>query len=222
MSCSQCVAIEETFDDDLSASELRRFQRRGPRITTRALLKQITALGVAGRTVLDIGGGVGAAHISLLAAGAVSAVDVDASAAYIKAAQREARRRGYAKRVSYMHGNFVDLAPEVPAADIVTLDKVICCYDDARRLLKASAQKAKIALGLVYPTDSWLSRLINRAFNFGKKIQKNDFRTFVHPQSQIDSTIRSAGLEEAARTRRGFWQVAVYTRKKGARSRGTR
>ena len=220
MSCSQCVAIEETFDKDLSASELRRFQRRGPRITTRALLEKITATGVAGRTVLDIGGGVGAAHLSLLAAGAVSAVDVDASAAYIKTAKREARRRGYANRVSHVHGDFVVLAREIPAADIVTLDKVICCYDDARKLLKASAQKARGVLGLVYPSDTRLSRLINRAFNFGKKIQGNDFRTFVHPQGQIDSIIRSAGLEETARTRRGFWQVAVYTRKKAVRTVG--
>lgn len=219
MSCSQCVAIEETFDKDLSDSELRRFQKRGPRITTRALVERITRLGVDGRTVLDIGAGVGAAHISLLAAGALSAVDVDASAAYIKAAKREARRRGYANRVSHMHGNFVDLAPEVPAADIVTLDKVICCYDDARELLKASAQKAKGLLGLVYPSDTRLTRLINSAFNLWKKMQGTDFRTFVHPQGQIDSIIRSAGLEETARVRRGFWQVAVYARRKAARAR---
>jgi len=222
VSCSQCVAIEDTFDDDLSASELRRFQRRGPRITTRALVEKITALGVNDRTVLDIGGGVGAAHISLLAAGALSAVDVDASAAYITTAKREAKRRGYASRVSHLHGNFVDLAPDVPAADIVTLDKVICCYDDARNLLKASAKKARSILGIVHPSDTWLSRLINRAFNFGKKIQGNDFRTFVHPQSQIDSIIQSAGLEKTARVTRGFWQIAIYTRKKSARTRAAR
>jgi len=214
VSCSQCVAIEETFDDDLSFFELRRFQKRGPRRSTRALLERITALGVDEQTVLDVGAGVGAVHISLLAAGAASAVDVDASSAYIKAARKEARRRGYADRVSHVHGNFADVFAEVPAADIVTLDRVICCYDDARKLLRPAAQKARRALGLVYPVDTWLSRLVTGAFNLWKTLQKDDFRNFVHPQDQIDSIVRSAGLESAVSARRGLWQIAIYMRKK--------
>ena len=38
---------------------------------------------------------------------------------------------------------FLALADQLEPADIVTLDKVICCYADMRRLLDQSAGKAR-------------------------------------------------------------------------------
>ena len=46
--------------------------------------------GVEDATLLDIGGGIGAIQHELLAAGAAHATSVDASAAYLEAAQRRA------------------------------------------------------------------------------------------------------------------------------------
>src|SRR5207245_1276220 len=77
--------------------------------------------GVIGKTALDIGAGVGAVHIALLSAGAVSATDVDVSAAYLKAAQSEATRLGFAERTRYVHGDFVQQAENIEPADVVTL-----------------------------------------------------------------------------------------------------
>ena len=34
-------------------------------------------------------------------------------------------------RVERRHGDFVTVAPKVPAADDVILDRVVCCYPDA-------------------------------------------------------------------------------------------
>jgi hypothetical protein len=50
-----------------------------------------------------------------------------------------------------MHGDFIDLAEQVPEADAVTLDRVVCCYPDATTLVGASARKARRVYGLVYP-----------------------------------------------------------------------
>ena len=213
MSCSQCIGIENAFDGKHTAGELKRYLRSGPRATTRALVDQITALGVDGRTVLDIGGGIGAVHFALLSAGARTATDVDASSEFLRAAQEQAKRRGLGDRVTHRHGNFVDLAPDIPAADIVTLDRVICCYDDARALLEASAHRAKSVLGLVYPCDTRLSRFLNSILNLMQVVQGKDFRTFVHSQEQIDSILQSKGFENRSRVKRGFWQVSVYSRR---------
>jgi hypothetical protein len=34
-----------------------------------------------------------------------------------------------------MHGDFVDVGPQIPSAAIVTLDRVICCYPSFEPLL---------------------------------------------------------------------------------------
>jgi hypothetical protein len=48
----------------------------------------------------------------------------------------------YADRIAYQQGDFVALAPQLPQADIVTLQKVICCYPDMRALVGLSSARA--------------------------------------------------------------------------------
>src|SRR5688572_23636900 len=120
--CCQCQGIESQFNQRQVASELDSYRRSGPKRTTRMLIDALMGGGVQGETLLDIGGGVGAIQHALLKGGARSATHVDASTAYIAASRAESQRQGYASQVTYYHGNFVDLAAEIPPADIVTLD----------------------------------------------------------------------------------------------------
>ena len=212
MSCAQCMGIEDMFDEKRAAMELRRYRRRGPGKTSRLLVEDIAAEGVAGRTVLDIGAGLGAVHLGLLSAGAREAVDVDASAGYLKAAKQEAERRGMAGRIKHLHGDFVDLSREVAPADIVTLDRVICCYDDAQLLLDSSAAKARSVLGLVYPIDSRLMKIARGLLNWLLRALRKRFQIFVHPSAQVDAIARSHGFLKRAYHRRGIWQVVVYAK----------
>ena len=121
------------------------------------LLDAIRAEGVDGASLLDVGGGVGVVQHELLAAGVSSAVSVDASSAYLAVAKEEAERRGHADRLEQHHGNFVDVAPQIGQADIVTLDKVICCYHDVEQLVRLSSAKAKRVYAVVYPRYNLLS-----------------------------------------------------------------
>jgi magnesium-protoporphyrin O-methyltransferase len=212
MSCAQCIGIEEMFDAKRAASELRRYRRRGPAKTSRILIGSIAAEGLAGRTVLDVGAGIGAVHLGLLSAGAVEAVDVDASAGYLRAAREEAQRRGLAGRIRHWHGNFVELAGQLEPADIVTLDRVLCCYDDAQGLLTASAAKASHLLGLVYPVDSrWLKAAL-ALLNLLMRALGRRFRGFAHPSAQVEAIAQAHGFHRKAYHRRGIWQVVVYRR----------
>lgn len=210
--CHHCRDAESLFDRRDAQSRLGRYRRRGPEGTTRALLDALRAGGVAGASVLDIGGGVGVVHHELLRAGAGRATDVDASSAYIAAARGEAERQGHAARVSYLHGDFVALAPEIPPAEIVALDRVVCCYPDMPALVGAAAERAGRLLGLVYPRDVWWVRGGVRLVNLGLRLQRSAFRVFCHPTADVDAAIRRAGLEQRSHRASGPWQVVVYER----------
>ena len=90
----------------------------------------------------------GAVQHELINAGVQQVTSVEASSAYLNAAKEEAQRRRLADHVSYYHGNFADLASDIAPADIVTLDRVICCYHDMEKLVGLSAARAR---KLVWP-----------------------------------------------------------------------
>ncbi len=212
MPACQCQGIEDLFNDKSVRRELRTYRRKGPEKTTRMLIAALQREGVQGASLLDIGGGLGALQHGLLASGAVQAVDVDASQSYITAAREEAARRGLQDRIRFLHGNFVDEAPGIDTADIVTLDRVICCYDDMHRLVDTSAEHARRFYGLVFPMDAWWSHLAMRLLNFFMRLQRTSYRGFIHPTADVEALIASHGLNRRYYARSGFWQVAVYAR----------
>jgi 2-polyprenyl-3-methyl-5-hydroxy-6-metoxy-1,4-benzoquinol methylase len=201
------------FGERTAARDLKRYRRRGPSKPTRVLLDALRARGVQGASVLDIGGGVGAIQHELLDAGAEAATGVDASPAYLKAAGEEARRRGHADRVNHREGDFVALADRVAPADVVTLDRVICCYPDMDALVGRSAERARRLYGLVYPRDAWWTRLAFRCVNLGLRTARREFRVFVHHTEAVDAVATARGLTRGLqRTAGPVWQVAVYER----------
>jgi predicted RNA methylase len=58
--CEQCLGVRKVFGRRVARIDLRRYRRRGPARTTRLLLEVLASEGIAGSSVLDIGGGVGA------------------------------------------------------------------------------------------------------------------------------------------------------------------
>ncbi len=163
-------------------------------------------------TLLDIGGGVGGIQHALLNGGVIQASNVEASSAYMQAAQEEAIRREIDDRITFLQGDFVDLAEDMPTADIVTLDRVVCCYDDMQALVKLSAEKASKIYGLVFPRDLWLVRLLLPMANFFLSLTGTPFRIFIHRTEQVDQIVREQGLEPVYHQKAGFWQILVYNR----------
>jgi magnesium-protoporphyrin O-methyltransferase len=176
------------------------------------LIAAISQQGVAGMTLLDIGGGVGGIQNALLNGGVIQASYVDASSAYVQAAQEEAIRGEIDDRITFLQGDFVDLAEDIPTADIVTLDRVVCCYDDMQALVKLSAEKASKIYGLVFPRDLWLVRLLLPIANFFLSLRGTPFRIFIHRTEQVDQIVREEGLEPVYYQKAGFWQILVYNR----------
>ena len=216
MDCCQCQGIESVFDKKVAAKDLKRYRKKGAIGATRTLIEALKAEGLEGLTLIDIGGGIGAIQHELMGAGVASATNVDASSAYVEAAREEAQRRGYEDRVSYHHGNFVEMASELRPADIVTLDRVICCYHDMDALVGASSKLAGKLYGVIYPRDTWWVKLAFRTIisiaTLYFLIRRNPFRVYLHPTQAVDAVVRSNGLKQRSYKASGAWQVVVYSR----------
>jgi tRNA1(Val) A37 N6-methylase TrmN6 len=212
MDCCEFRVLETRFDRARVARKLVKYRSDGPVKETRMLVDALKSEGIEGCTLLDIGGGIGGIQHELLKAGVVQATNVEASLAYIEASMEEAAREGLADRVTLLHGDFVALAPEVPSADIVTLDRVICCYRDADALVGLSCARANRLYGVVYPREEWWTRLDTLLRNAISRIKSDPFRLFVHPTKAIDTMVRANGLRPRFQRKTLYWQVVVYGR----------
>jgi len=206
------VDYDTQFDDDYARKDLLTYRAEGADATTRRLIDALLHEGVEGASLLDIGGGIGAIQLELLAAGVTHSLDVDASAPYLAVAQSEAEELGLADRTAYLHGDFTALASQVGPADVVTLDRVICCYPDARALIGLSSARAQRLYGLVHPVDRWWTRLLATLGNVGYRVFRNPYRMHVHRQALVDALLRGAGFELTSAHSGWFWRTAVYRR----------
>jgi magnesium-protoporphyrin O-methyltransferase len=203
----------EEYSERMAASDLRRYRDKGPRPWTRTLIEALKTEGVEGATLLDIGGGIGVIQHELLGAGAAHATSVEASAACLAAAREESERRGYGGRVTYRHGDFVELAESVPSADIVTLDRVVNVYPHVDELVGLSAEHAQRLYGLVLPRDTRVVRLSIFAINLVQRLRRQRVRAAVVPIDDIERVVRDKGLTPRFSQDVGpVWQVAVYGR----------
>jgi len=212
MPCNCCEITDHAFSEAEAKSEIRAYRRKGPAKQTRLLLEAIRSLNLEDASLLDIGGGIGAIHHELLNDVAAQAMHVDASSAYLKEARQESARRGYSERVNFIHADFTDIEKDVAQADIVTLDRVVCCYPDFRGLLKAAAEHSRTALALTYPREVWYLRIGFKIANFFQSLGKDPFRIFLHPISEMDALLRREGFERVKLHRLFVWEMALYTK----------
>jgi magnesium-protoporphyrin O-methyltransferase len=212
MPCNCCEITDNAFSEAEARSEVRNYHKRGPTKQTKLLLAAIRSLGLKNAELLDIGGGIGVIHHELLEDVAREATHVDASSAYLKEAKQEAARRGHAGRVRFVHADFTEVASDVSKADIVTLDRVVCCYPDFRRLLSAAADHSQRALAFTYPRETWYLRLGLAAINFFQRLRKDPFRVFLHPIAEMDALLQKQGLQRISLRRLFVWEMALYRR----------
>ena len=155
--CGFANGVNRQFTKAKAAQELQRYHRRGARPTTRLLLEGLSQTGRIEGTLLDVGAGVGALTFELLERGMESAVVVEASNAYAETFENEAMRRGRDAAVRMLRGDLLDVAERVERADVVTMDRVVCCYPLYAELLREALQRATRTFAFSYPRDCWYS-----------------------------------------------------------------
>jgi 2-polyprenyl-3-methyl-5-hydroxy-6-metoxy-1,4-benzoquinol methylase len=212
MPCNCCQITDNAFTEAEAKSELRSYRKGGARNQTKLILDAIRSLQLKNVSLLDIGGGIGAIHHELLNDVAREATHVDASSAYLREAKAEAARRGHSEQVRFIHADFTDIADQLPEADVVTLDRVVCCYPDFRRLLKAAAEHSQRTLALTYPRETWYMRVGLKVANFFQRLRRDPFRVFLHPVAEMDALLVGQGLERVSLRRLFVWEMALYQR----------
>jgi len=210
MPCNCCEITDNAFSEAEARSELRNYRRRGPAAQTKLILQAIRSLNLRDAELLDVGGGIGVIHHELLEDIVDHATHVDASSAYLQEAKAEAARRGHDRHVRFIHADFTDVAPDLPKADIVTLDRVVCCYPDFRGLLKAAADHSRRTLALTYPRETWYLRIGLRIANFFQRLRRDPFRVFLHPVAEMDALLKREGFERVSMRRLFVWEMALY------------
>ena len=212
------AAADRHFTDAIASRDLLRYREKGPGPTARLLLDGLRGEQPLGDALLDVGSGIGALTFELLERGMKRAVLVDASSAYLKAATNEAIRRQRRDVIEVVHGDFLDVASGVRAADTVTLDRVICCYPHFVPLLEQALRHAERFFALSYPLARWYVRLGIAFENALRRLRRDPFRAFVHPPAAMERIIESAGFELVTRKRTWMWAGDVYKRSQRTRN----
>jgi len=214
MNCTQaCCGFDKEFDQKLAQKELRNYQKTGkPKKNTKALLDVILKENIKQCSLIDIGGGVGVIPIELIIKGISKATVIEISTAYLNAARQNADKQGVINHIEFHLGDFAHLKDRVSEADIVTLDKSICCYENYHDLVRFSTAKAKHFYGIIIPRDEWWVKFFHGVELFFRKIVGNKFRSYIHPVIEIEQTIKEAGLKRIHLKYQREWIIAVYQR----------
>jgi hypothetical protein len=211
-SCCDPRGCDRFFGKRFARRVARRYRKRGLGKTERQMVGFLEAAGLAGASVLEVGGGVGELQVELLKRGAERATNLELSPAYDEEARRLLADSGLEERVERrLHDIAVD--PDgVEPADVVVLNRVVCCYPDYERLLGAAAAHAQRALVFSYPPRNAVSRAIVSVQNTGFRLARREFRVFTHPPEAMLAVLREHGLAPRFAHAGRVWQVAGVAR----------
>jgi len=166
------------------------------------------------RTVLELGCGRGGLIVELLRAGAASAGGVELSRGSVEIARNRFASLGLADMVTLTVGDAAEAA--LDPRDWVVLDRVICCYPDADKLIANSIPAARHRYAFSVPNSrGWrglAARASRRLDNGWNGLRGRPCETFVHDLDRIDRSLRSAGFERHASEMHRLWYMAVYER----------
>ncbi|HEY8863638.1 MAG TPA: methyltransferase domain-containing protein [Candidatus Dormibacteraeota bacterium] len=210
--CCTPKGYRTIFSERSAGAEARRYRRRGLDGTSRRIFDFVKRRGVEGKTLLEVGGGIGAIEIELLKAGMARAVNVELTPTYELAAGNLLGEAGLADRVERKIMDFTEAGDEVRTADVVVMNRVICCYPDMPKLAVAAAEHAKETLVMSFPNNRWWTELGLSFGNFGFGLFRIQFRIFLHPPETILAAIEEHGFRTTFNNRGFLWQVAAFER----------
>ena len=211
MSC--CTnGLSEMFNEDVSRSDADAYRKHGLPKRARKLLAAIrSATPLAGKQTLEIGVGVGAVSIEMLRQGAAAAVGVDAVASQLEQARILAQEKGVAERLELVLSDFTQTT-QVPEADVVVLDRVVCCYPDWQGLLTGAAEHARVAVALTYPRAVWWVKVLWWIADLWAKYTRDGFRLFIHSPQRMQELLAAQGFLPKVVGHYYWWEIAIAAR----------
>jgi SAM-dependent methyltransferase len=212
MSCCTPQGYRTVFTTRTAARDARRYRRKGLTGSARWLADQVTAEGVDGRSVLEVGGGVGGLQLELVRAGAACATNVEIADTYEASARELIAEAGLGGRFERVVADFAERPNAAGTADIVVLHRVICCHPDAAGLTEAACAHARDRVAITIPRRTWWMRLGFGAMNGWLRLRRIPFAVYVHPPAQVAGLAHSLGFATAHHTRGVVWESVIFRR----------
>jgi 2-polyprenyl-3-methyl-5-hydroxy-6-metoxy-1,4-benzoquinol methylase len=210
--CCDPRGCNELFGPRFARHLTSRYRKRGLDKTAARMAAYVVDRGVDGASVLEIGGGVGALQLELLAKGASRTTNLELVDAYDADASELAESAGMRDRMIRRQVDIAATPHQVEAHDIVVLHRVVCCYPDYERLLTAAADHAKRLLVFSHPPRNLVSRTAARLENATFRLRGKAFRTFAHPPAAMVAVAEERGMRTDYTYRGRVWQVVGLAR----------
>ena len=210
--CCTPEGYRRLFSEKGAQAQARRYRKNGLDPVSSRVVEIAAGRGLDGASVLEVGGGIGAIQLELLKRGAAQATSVELTPTYEGTAAELLQETGFADRVERKVMDFAEQGAEVGAADVVVLNRVLCCYPDMPKLAGAAADHATRLLVLSFPKRRAWTRGLIAAANAGMWLTRRQFRIFVHPPEQIRATAEARGLRPISEQTGVFWQVLALAR----------
>ena len=167
---------------------------------------------MADRSVLEVGGGIGSLQIELLEAGARPATNVEIIDSYEATARSLIAEHGLEARVERRIADYAQHPEHTPAADIVIMHRVICCYPDPDALTAAACARARDRVAITIPRDSPWVKLGFWGMNAWLRLRRIAFRGYVHPHSRILEVASSHGFHATHHQHGVLWENLILAR----------
>lgn len=206
------TAYTLTFDRKRALREMDQYLKNGPKKSTNYLIGPLKDQALSGTSLLDIGGGTGAIILELFGKEVDRAYYLEISHAYAEVFRDQVVLRSLEEHIEIQIGELTENHLKLPRVDVVTLDKVICCYEDYQQLVKLSLQKARKLYAYTIPRDVWWVRAANSVSEFFKSLFSNQLPTYVHPVAVIEKMVLELGFEKIYQKTHREWLTVIYSK----------
>ena len=210
--CCRSAPCEEIFRPRIARRSLEQYRKKGHGKLEQRMVATAAEGGLAGARVLEIGGGIGTIQSELLVAGAERGEVVELVRAWEPYARELAREKGLDDRTSFHVADVLEEPDLVEPAEVVVMNRVVCCSPDGVRLAGVAARLARQTLVLSFPRDVLLVRAGLRVVNAGLRLLGRSFRVFAHPREALLAAAQAEGLVLAESGGGRVWEFATLRR----------
>jgi 2-polyprenyl-3-methyl-5-hydroxy-6-metoxy-1,4-benzoquinol methylase len=207
-----CCGADKFFNKKTAAKEYRTYLKKGPSRVTARIIKQLESHDVTGKTMVDVGGGIGALQWWFLQNGGTQTIDIDASTGYLNQAENHAIENDWGDKTQFLAGDCTDVYDQIENADYITLDKVVCCYPNFKEILESTCDKSSSHVSLSYPMGGVIAQAIASLGGLYFKLKNNSYRPFVHPVNEIRGVFAAKGYQRVVHSRAFPWHIETYVK----------
>lgn len=213
-SCCRAEPCEEMFGSESTAREdMEAYLRKGLGALETEMVDALPQEFLFdGSRVLEIGGGVGAIQAELLRRGASTGEVIELVESYAPYASRLAEQLRLTGRSSFRVHDVLADPEEVEPADVVVMNRVVCCSADGLSLARFAAGLTRGALLMSFPRSNAVTKAFAATQRFAYRLLGRKYRAFVWPEDELVAAGEREGLAPVAADGNWLWKYVVLVR----------